>query len=157
MTRRWILLLYVLPALLLLAGSLPFLLGDFDLRIAQNYYNESAHLWTYAGKSPWAQLYKFGPVPAILTAVAAFSAAEICTCRPFVVFAIASLSFFTARFLYFPEVLSWDCFPGESIEDIAPVFRSPCACTEPLPYAEWSAPQLCASNGCAALAGATRQ
>ena len=61
--------------------------------------------------------------------------------------------FFTARFLYFPEVRSWDCFPGESIEDVAPVFRSPCACTEPLPpapYAEYAA-QLCASTGCAAL------
>ena len=68
------------------------------------------------------------------------------TCEP-----PANSRFFTARFLYFPEVLSWDCFPGESIEDIAPVFRSPCACTEPLPYAEWSGPQLCASNGCAAL------
>ena len=70
------------------------------------------------------------------------------TCEP-----PANSRFFTARFLYFPEVRSWDCFPGESIEDIAPVFRSPCACTEPLPlspYAEYAA-QLCASTGCAAL------
>jgi len=81
-TRRWILLLYVLPALLLLAGSLPFLLGDLDLRIAQNYYNESAHLWTYAGKNPWAQLYKFGPVPAILTGVGAFSVVALTIDRP---------------------------------------------------------------------------
>ena len=70
------------------------------------------------------------------------------TCEP-----PANSRFFTARFLYFPEVRSWDCFPGESIEDIAPVFRSPCACAEPPPppyYAQYAA-RLCASTGCAAL------
>ena len=75
------------------------------------------------------------------------------TCEP-----PANSHFVSARFLYFPEVRSWDCFPGESIDAIAPVFRSPCAClpaaaprppAPPAWYAEY--PQLCASAGCTAL------
>ncbi len=74
MTRRWILLLYVLPALFLAAGSLPFLFSDLDLRLARQFYNESADLWTYGNRQPWAALYQFGVIPAIAAAILAFSA-----------------------------------------------------------------------------------
>ena len=72
MTRRWILLLYVLPALFLAAGSLPFLFSDLDLRLARQFYNESADLWTYGNRQPWAALYQFGVIPAIAAAILAF-------------------------------------------------------------------------------------
>ena len=54
MTRRWILILYVLPAILLAVGSLPFLLSDLDMELARKFYNEKARLWTFSEKSPWS-------------------------------------------------------------------------------------------------------
>lgn len=82
MTRRWILLLYLVPALILAVGSLPFLFGDLDLEIAHKYYNESAEMWTKAKKAPWIYFYKYGPVPAILTAALAFSILVLSIGRP---------------------------------------------------------------------------
>ena len=69
-------------------------------------------------------------------------------------------SYRTALFLYFPEVEIWDCFPGESLEAIAPVFRAGCACLPPpapgAPAPPPSAPAwysgYCNSVGCAATA-----
>ena len=69
-------------------------------------------------------------------------------------------SYRTALFLYFPEVEIWDCFPGESLEAIAPVFRAGCACLPPpapgAPAPPPSAPVwysgYCNSVGCAATA-----
>lgn len=73
MTRRWILILYVLPAILLAVGSLPFLLSDLDMELARKFYNEKARLWTLSEKSPWSQLSRFGAIPAIITAISALS------------------------------------------------------------------------------------
>ncbi|MFM1561465.1 MAG: phosphatase PAP2 family protein [Roseibacillus sp.] len=82
MTRRWILLLYVLPALLLAAGSVPFLVSDLDLQLAHKYFNEKVSLWIYAERQPWAWLYSYGPIPAIVTAVLAFSLLTLSIGRP---------------------------------------------------------------------------
>ncbi|MBL49382.1 MAG: hypothetical protein CMP28_10570 [Roseibacillus sp.] len=73
MTKRWILVLYLVPAMILAGGSLPFLFSDLDMEIAQKYYNGKARLWTLAEKSPWTLFYSFGPIPAIITGVIAFS------------------------------------------------------------------------------------
>ena len=37
-------------------------------------------------------------------------------------------SYGTAAFLYFADVDLWDCFPGESVFSIAPIFQAGCAC-----------------------------
>ena len=37
----------------------------------------------------------------------------------------------TAAFLYFADVDLWDCFPGESVFSIAPIFQAGCACHAP--------------------------
>ncbi|MCH2064546.1 MAG: phosphatase PAP2 family protein [Roseibacillus sp.] len=73
MTRRWILVLYLIPAVLLAGGSLPFLFSDLDMDIARQFYNEKAKLWTLSDKSPWLQLHRFGAIPALVTAVLALS------------------------------------------------------------------------------------
>ena len=73
MSKRWILVLYLFPAMLLGAGSLPFLFGHLDMEVARNYYNEKAGLWTLSEKPPWTLLQRFGPVPAIFTAVVGLS------------------------------------------------------------------------------------
>lgn len=46
----------------------------------------------------------------------------------------------TARFLYLLETQTWDCFQGESLLHVSPVFRSPCACSSPRSAAalQWS-------------------
>ena len=40
-------------------------------------------------------------------------------------------SYGTAAFLYFADVDLWDCFPGESVFSIAPIFQAGCACHPP--------------------------
>lgn len=40
-------------------------------------------------------------------------------------------SYGTAAFLYFADVDLWDCFPGESVFSIAPIFQAGCACRTP--------------------------
>ena len=40
-------------------------------------------------------------------------------------------SYGTAAFLYFADVDLWDCFPGESVFSIAPIFQAGCACHSP--------------------------
>jgi hypothetical protein len=42
-------------------------------------------------------------------------------------------SYGTAAFLYFADVDLWDCFPGESVFSIAPIFQAGCACHAPPP------------------------
>ena len=73
MTRHWILFLYLIPAVLLAGGSLPFLSGELDMEIARQFYNEKANLWTYSGKPPWLQFYRFGAIPALVAAAVALS------------------------------------------------------------------------------------
>ena len=73
MSKRWILVLYLIPATILAAGSLAFLCSDLDMEIAQKYYNEKARMWTLADKTPWTWFQRFGPLPAILTTGVAFS------------------------------------------------------------------------------------
>ncbi len=73
MTRRWILVLYLIPAVLLAGGSLPFLSGELDMEIARQFYNEKANLWTYSGKPPWLQVYRLGAIPALVAAAVALS------------------------------------------------------------------------------------
>ena len=82
MTRRWILILYVLPAILLAVGSLPFLLSDLDMELARKFYNEKARLWTFSEKSPWSQLSRLGAIPAIVTALCALSVLILGIGRP---------------------------------------------------------------------------
>ena len=45
----------------------------------------------------------------------------------------------TARFLFLLETQTWDCFQGESLLHVSPVFRSPCACllSRPAPAPQW--------------------
>jgi len=45
-----------------------------------------------------------------------------------------------ARFLYLLVTQTWDCFQGEGLLHVSPVFRSPCAClsSRPAPGLQWS-------------------
>ena len=42
-------------------------------------------------------------------------------------------SYGTAAFLFFPDVNTWDCFPGESVYAVAPLFQAGCSCRAPPP------------------------
>lgn len=76
------LILYVVPAVFLAAGTLLFWLTDLDLRITARFYDSGGNRWPYAGDEPWATLYKLGVVPAIATAVLAFSGLMLSVGRP---------------------------------------------------------------------------
>ena len=82
MTRRWILILYIVPAILLALGSLPFLLSDLDMELSRKFYNEKARFWTLSEKSPWSQLSRLGAIPAIVTAIFALSVVILGLGRP---------------------------------------------------------------------------
>ena len=82
MTRRWILILYIVPAILLALGSLPFLLSDLDMELSRKLYNEKARFWTLSEKSPWFQLSRLGAIPAIVTAIFALSVVILGLGRP---------------------------------------------------------------------------
>lgn len=68
---------------MLAAGTLPFLLDPaLDLRISRRFFVAGADLWEDAKKQPWMFLYRYGPVPALLTATAAFCVLVLGVGRP---------------------------------------------------------------------------
>lgn len=74
MTRFWLLLLYVIPAVLLAVGTAVFLINpQLDLVIARKFYLAGAvDRWHLGVEQPWAFLYSFSAFPAIVVSALAF-------------------------------------------------------------------------------------
>ncbi len=71
-SRRWILFLYILPALVLASGSVLFMVTDLDLAVARPFYHAPGDKWPAGDGFIWQGIYHFGVFPGFLVAVGAF-------------------------------------------------------------------------------------
>ncbi len=67
--RRRFALAVILPALLLLAGTLLFRATDTDLAIVGLFYDDVQRAWPFVEAEPWNTLYLYGPLPGLLIGI----------------------------------------------------------------------------------------